>query len=86
MIDKRTGKVAYAVMTFGGFLGIGDEHSGAAVERAAHIPGSRRYETQQSRRTSSAMPRAYDRDGIRALIGRDWERNVHEYYGASPYW
>jgi uncharacterized protein YrrD len=24
MIDKLTGKVAYAVMTFGGFLGIGD--------------------------------------------------------------
>lgn len=26
MIDKRSGKVAYAVMSFGGFLGIGDEH------------------------------------------------------------
>jgi len=26
MIDKLTGKVAYAVMMFGGFLGIGDEY------------------------------------------------------------
>jgi hypothetical protein len=26
MIDKRSGKVAYAVMTFGSFLGIGDEY------------------------------------------------------------
>src|SRR6266480_6009961 len=26
MIDKRSGKVAYAVMSFGGFLGIGDEY------------------------------------------------------------
>jgi len=26
MIDKRSGKVAYAVMSFGGFLGIGDDH------------------------------------------------------------
>ena len=26
MIDKRGGKVAYAVMTFGGFLGIGEEY------------------------------------------------------------
>ena len=26
MIDKRAGKVASAVMTFGGFLGIGDEY------------------------------------------------------------
>jgi len=26
MIDKLTSKVAYAVMTLGGFLGIGDEY------------------------------------------------------------
>ena len=26
MIDKRSGKVSYAVMSFGGFLGIGEEH------------------------------------------------------------
>jgi hypothetical protein len=26
MIDKRSGKVAYAVMSFGGFLGVGDEY------------------------------------------------------------
>lgn len=26
MIDKRSGKVSYAVLSFGGFLGIGHEH------------------------------------------------------------
>jgi PRC-barrel domain len=26
MIDKRTGQVAYAVMSFGGFLGIGEDY------------------------------------------------------------
>ena len=26
MIDKVTGKVSYAVLSFGGFLGIGDDH------------------------------------------------------------
>ena len=26
MIDKPSGKVSYAVLSFGGFLGIGDEH------------------------------------------------------------
>ncbi|MEO6341082.1 MAG: PRC-barrel domain-containing protein, partial [Caulobacteraceae bacterium] len=25
-IDKRTGKVAYAILSFGGFLGMGDKH------------------------------------------------------------
>src|SRR6478736_4958191 len=26
MIDKRSGKVSYVVLSFGGFLGIGDDH------------------------------------------------------------
>jgi len=26
MIDKRTGHVAYAVLSFGGFLGMGTDH------------------------------------------------------------
>jgi hypothetical protein len=26
MIDKTSGNVAYAVLSFGGFLGMGDEH------------------------------------------------------------
>ena len=26
MIDKTTGRVSYAVLSFGGFLGIGDDH------------------------------------------------------------
>ena len=26
MIDKRSGKVAYAVMSFGGFMGLGEEY------------------------------------------------------------
>jgi sporulation protein YlmC with PRC-barrel domain len=26
MIDKETGKVAYAIMSFGGFMGIGQDH------------------------------------------------------------
>ena len=26
MIDKQSGRIAYAVLSFGGFLGIGDKH------------------------------------------------------------
>ena len=32
MIDKKSGRVSYAVLSFGGFLGIGDDHY--------HCPGS----------------------------------------------
>jgi hypothetical protein len=41
MIDKVSGKVGYAVMSFGGFLGMGDRLPPAAVARAhlRHRPG-----------------------------------------------
>ena len=33
MLDKQTGKVAYAIMSFGGFLGLGREVPSDPVER-----------------------------------------------------
>ena len=30
MIEKRSGKVAYAVMSFGGFMGLGEEYHAPA--------------------------------------------------------
>jgi len=34
MIDKRSGQVAYAVMSFGGFLGMGESYHLVALGRA----------------------------------------------------
>src|SRR5258705_11105979 len=44
MIDKRTGKVAYAVMKFGGFLGIGDEYRALAWSMLRYNPELDPYE------------------------------------------
>jgi hypothetical protein len=37
MLDKVSGRIAYAAMSFGGFLGMGSE-PGLAVDRVAHNP------------------------------------------------
>jgi hypothetical protein len=44
MIDKQTGKVAYAVMSFGGFLGIGSDFYPLPWERLAYNPRLDAYE------------------------------------------
>ena len=38
MIDKRSGKVSYAVLSFGGFLGIGDDHYPLPWSRSSMTP------------------------------------------------
>jgi hypothetical protein len=48
MIDKGSGRVAYAVMSFGGFLGVG--HSHYPVRHGVRSPSTPRWEA--SARTS----------------------------------
>jgi hypothetical protein len=85
MIDKRSGKVAYAVMTFGGFLGIGDEYRALPWSVLHYNEQLDAYElnvTEDQLRNAPVLAGGWDTGGI----DRDWERNIHNYYHASPYW
>jgi hypothetical protein len=85
MIDKRTGKVAYAVMTFGGFLGIGDEYRALPWSVLRYNERLDAYElnvTEDQVRNAPVLATGWDT----GVIGRDWERNIHDYYRTSPYW
>ena len=66
MIDKRSGKVAYAVMTFGGFLGIGEEYRRAAMERVAVQRGPRRLRAQSHGRAAARRLRRQPAGGTPA--------------------
>jgi sporulation protein YlmC with PRC-barrel domain len=85
MLDKRSGKIAYAVMSFGGFLGIG--------ERYHALPWSTlKYDTRQGGYvvglTFNQLKGAptYTADELPAWGDRAYEMRVHEYYKAAPYW
>jgi hypothetical protein len=85
MIDKPTGKVAYAVMTFGGFLGIGDEYRALPWSVLRYNTGLDAYElnaTEDQLRNAPALATGWET----GVISRDWEHNIHDYYRASPYW
>lgn len=82
MIDKVSGKVAYAVMGFGGFLGMGEDHY--------PIPwGKLRYDvsrngfvtdlTEDQVKGAPVQDQGWDRD-------REWEQRTHQHYGIAPYW
>jgi len=49
MIDKTTGKVAYAVMSFGGFLGIGEDYYPLPWSLLTYNPPPRRLRDQRQR-------------------------------------
>jgi hypothetical protein len=85
MIDKRSGKLAYAVMAFGGFLGIGDEYRALPWSPLRYNERLDAYELNVSEdqlRNAPVAAHGWDAEAIE----RDWERNIHNCYHVSPYW
>ena len=82
MIDKVSGKIAYAVMGFGGFLGMGEEHY-PVPWNALHYDTSRNgFVTDITPKTLEGAPARRD-DWHR---DRTWEEETFRHYGVTPYW
>lgn len=82
MIDKVSGKVAYAVMNFGGLLGMGQDHRPVPWGVLSYDTGKRGYTSNLSKETVEAAP-AHDDDWH---ANRDWEERTHRHYGTGAYW
>ena len=85
MIDKRSGQVAYAVMSFGGFLGLGEETYTVPWGKLTYDTELGGYKTDLTSDQLKGAP-DYSRGGEYTWNDRDRERDLHSYYGVSPYW
>ncbi|HEX2116046.1 MAG TPA: PRC-barrel domain-containing protein [Alphaproteobacteria bacterium] len=85
MIEKRSGKVAYAVMSFGGFLGIGDQHHPVPWSSLVYDTKLGGYVIDADRARLEAAP-AYKGKDVPNWSDREWGQRVHQYYGVRPYW
>ncbi|WP_158745945.1 PRC-barrel domain-containing protein [Acidisphaera sp. L21] len=85
MIDKASGRIAYAVMSFGGFLGIGDRHHPLPWQTLRYDPDLGGYVVDLDRDRLEGAP-AYDEATRTALEDEMFGRRVHDYYGVEPFW
>ena len=85
MIDKRSGHVAYAIMSFGGFLGIGDRYHPLPWSILTYDLERAGYVVNLSREVLEKAP-AYAAGVAPAWGNREYETGIHDYYGVSPYW
>ena len=85
MLDKREGGVAYVVMSFGGFLGIGEEYHPLPWKALTYDNEQDAYVVRLSKEQLHAAPRLkrneYDR-----LQNHTYGKSVYAYYGTAPYW
>ena len=85
MIDKQTGQVAYAILSFGGFLGIGNSYHPLPGRSFDTIQTSAATSLKLTRASSRARPPI--RSGAEPAWGDpEYEGRLHDYYGVGPYW
>ncbi|WP_201864963.1 PRC-barrel domain-containing protein [Microvirga soli] len=84
IIEKVSGRVVYAVMSFGGFLGIGShEHT---------IPWEKlKYDTQLGGFRTDITPEELTEAPVVSGDERDWrdrrrEQDLHDHWKVPPYW
>src|ERR671914_2058373 len=79
MVNKRTGQVEYAVMSFGGFLGIGESYHPLPWKVLTYDTSKGGYVVDIDKRKLEGAP-TY-RAGEEPAYTRDYGRSVYDYYG-----
>jgi hypothetical protein len=84
MIDKISGQVAYAVMSFGGFLGIGESYHPLPWKMLKYDVRQGGYVVDLDRRRLEGAP-SYTTSDLPNWSDRAYVHRIDDYYGAPPY-
>jgi hypothetical protein len=82
MIEKVSGRVTYAVMRFGGFLGMGDSHHPIPWSALKYDTNRGGYVTTITQDQLKSAPQFSDD----SWNDRKWETKVHDNYQVPYYW
>jgi len=85
MIDKLSGNVAYAVLSFGGFLGMGQKHLPIPWARLHYDRTLGAYQLDLTDEELSRAP-SFGSDEEFDWGDRSREVELHNFYRTSPYW
>lgn len=85
MLDVETGRTAYAVLSFGGFLGLGDKLF-AIPWKALSLDAENHQFVLDVDRETLENAEGFDKDDWPQFADRTWGTRIHEYYGQTPYW
>jgi len=85
MIDVPTGRIAYAVLSFGGLLGIGDKLF-AIPWSALTLDADRECFVLDLERERLKKAPGFDKNHWPSMADPTWAAEVHSFYNRPPYW
>lgn len=85
MLDVQSGRIAYVVMSSGGFLGIGDKLLAIPWSALTLDTDRKCFLVSMSTERIKNAP-GFDKQHWPAMADPTWATSVHQYYGREPYW
>lgn len=85
MLDVESGRISYAVLSFGGFLGLGDKLFAIPWSALTLDTEQERFVLNVSRERLENAP-GFDQDDWPDFTNREWGATIYAYYDVEPYW
>ena len=85
MIDVDTGQIAYAVLSFGGFLGFGDKLFAIPWNALKLDAANKVFKLNIERKVLKSAP-GFDKDNWPDMADSAWGYEIYQHYGYEPYW
>lgn len=85
MLDLNTGRIAYAVLSFGGFLGMGDKLFAIPWSILKQDPSDDRFVLDIPREMLKNAP-GFNKDQWPDTSDLTWQERIYSHYEVSPYW
>jgi sporulation protein YlmC with PRC-barrel domain len=83
MLDKASGRIAYAILSFGGFLGIGDSYYPLPWEKLRYDTDIGGYVVDVGRDVLEGAP-SYSGEAPVRWNDTAWSEGIDSYYGVVP--
>lgn len=83
--DAASGRITYAVLSFGGFLGMGDKYFAIPWEALRFNLAEKNAVLNVDKRLLENAP-GFDKDRWPNMADRQWGSQIFTHYGYKPYW
>lgn len=85
MLDVRQGRIAYAVLSTGGVLGVG-ETLHAVPWSALTLDADKKCFVMNIDKERLSNAPGFDKDHWPSMADSTWAGEIYSYYGSQPYW
>ncbi len=84
MLDMRSGRVGYAVLSFGGFLGMGEKLFAVPWNALTLDTENKRFVLNVDNERLKQAP-GFNKEKWPDMADQAWAKEIHSYYGTEPY-